>query len=655
MNRASTRRALVFLERATLAFENLINLVATTRYNPLYHTGTLAVWLLTIVAASGILLLVIYFAIFGVVPDAALVSIERLNDFWLGRLARSVHRYAADLSVVFIVLHALRMFVADRFSGSRWFAWVTGLALLATVLAIGVLGVCRVGDVRAQWIGSELTRLLGGPTALTYLTNETLQKAFYLFYAILVFHIGLGLIVAIGFWLHTMRLSRARVLPPRVWVYAALTGLGAVVLIRPAALPPSADLGRTLGETPLDPFFLLFLPALQNWGAPMVVGASAAGLGVAALLPWLFPRRVEKATVLQTGCTGCQLCANDCPYGAIEMRPRSDNRPYKLEAVVNPSRCVGCGICVGACGWDAIRVGAVSTLNVQSRLVENAHITLACERHTLHGALASTGENIIIVPCIGALHPDLIHCAQQMTDAPVALVGCLHDDCSNREGSRWLAERLSSDRPPYLSKDVDRRRLHAVWIAPDDGRELAAALRGACRPQGVKAAPNPTSRARWLPGIALFAALVLAVAAFADVPYQVYPPDVGFLKIALAHGGEFRETAHALSSQQMSRLPQGVTPEQVLGAARFPVALQVSVDGDTRLNETFPPTGLRQDGLSYALQELSLPAGDHTVEIRMDDRGGQEPRLVFDGTINVPAAQVRVLSFDAGSKVFVVR
>ena len=166
---------------------------------------------------------------------------------------------------------------------------------------------------------------------------------------------------------------------------------------------------------------------------------------------------------------------------------------------------------------------------------------------------------------------------------------------------------------------------------------------------------NLIARARWLPGVALLTILVLAVAAWSDVPYQVYPPNVGQLKIAVAHGGEFREAAPALSPQQMTRLPQGVTPEQVLGAARFPVALRVNVDGETRLNETFPPTGLRQDGLSYALQEMPLSPGDHRVEITMDDRGAPPTRSVFSGTINISAGQVRVLIFDARSQMFVLR
>ena len=63
---------------------------------------------------------------------------------------------------------------------------------------------------------------------------------------------------------------------------------------------------------------------------------------------------VEAAEVVLNKCTGCSMCANDCPYQAIEMVPAPAGSCFKLLATVKSYRCSGCGVCVGACAFDAI-------------------------------------------------------------------------------------------------------------------------------------------------------------------------------------------------------------------------------------------------------------------------------------------------------------
>ena len=50
-------------------------------------------------------------------------------------------------------------------------------------------------------------------------------------------------------------------------------------------------------------------------------------------------------------CVGCGLCADVCPYQAIEMVER---RPFQVMAQVNKTLCKGCGLCVSACRGKAL-------------------------------------------------------------------------------------------------------------------------------------------------------------------------------------------------------------------------------------------------------------------------------------------------------------
>jgi heterodisulfide reductase subunit A len=55
--------------------------------------------------------------------------------------------------------------------------------------------------------------------------------------------------------------------------------------------------------------------------------------------------------VIELRCVGCGLCAEVCPYQAIELVER---RPFQIKAQVNETLCKGCGLCAAACRGKAL-------------------------------------------------------------------------------------------------------------------------------------------------------------------------------------------------------------------------------------------------------------------------------------------------------------
>jgi len=460
--------------------------------NPLYHTGTIAVFSLAVALVTGVYLFLFY----RVGTDAAHRSIEEImaQPWGIGALVRSLHRYASDAAVLAAVLHGLKMFLNDRFWGPRWIGWVSGLALLGLVWVTSATGYWLVWDMQAQVLSLTLAKLLdvlpvfGEPLVRTFLDAGRIQN--FLFFLVLFIHITIPLLLGAAYWLHVMRLSRARFMPPRIVLGVTGAALLIASVLRPALSGPPADLARLPGVIPIDWFYFFYFPLTRldprrGWAVLVVSGL------VALSVPWaLRGRPLARARVENVACTGCTRCWKDCPYEAIVMVPRHDGTRYKQVAVVNPAKCVGCGICVGACDSAGILLGdePVSLLGLavahRLRSVAAAAGTAPVLVYTcrlmsrLAGRLGPDGTieghpgvTVMGLPCVGTLHPEMIVKSLEAGARGVFIAGCVPEDCPYREGSRWLADRLTGQRLPAL-KGAPTDRVRVRWYSPVEVRRF---------------------------------------------------------------------------------------------------------------------------------------------------------------------------------------
>jgi ferredoxin/coenzyme F420-reducing hydrogenase delta subunit len=344
-----------------------------------------------------------------------------------------------------------------------------------------------VWDVQAQVLSVTTARFLdvlpifGEPLVRTFVDAGRIQK--FLFFLVLFVHVTIPLLIGAAYWIHVMRLSRARFFPPRIVWWVTGAALVAASLLRPAESGPPADLSRLPGTVPIDWFYFPYFPVTGldprlAWG--VVLAAAAAVLAT----PWaLRGPAPARARVESPACTGCTRCWKDCPYEAIVMVPRHDGTRYKSVAVVNPAKCVGCGICVGACDSAGILLGdqPVSLLGdaVTGRVRRAAGaggapvLVYACrltarlaDRLGPDGTLPELPGAILMgLPCVGTLHPEMISRSLEAGARAVFVAGCLPEDCPFREGSLWLAQRLRGERQPALRRPTDGR-LRVRWYSP---------------------------------------------------------------------------------------------------------------------------------------------------------------------------------------------
>jgi len=481
------------------ACEELSDRCFGPQLNPFYQLGGLAFFFFWIVAASGLYL----YIFFRTSTTEAYQSVEYLTheQWYLGGVMRSLHRYASDAMVATALLHLLREFCRDRYSGVRWFSWVSGVFLLWLIYASGIGGYWLVWDELAQFIAVLTSEWLdwlpifNAAMARNFLNEAHLSDRFFSLLSFL--HIGIPLVLLLTMWIHIQRISEPKSNPAGGLAWRTLLAMLVLSLLKPAVSMGPANLDKVVSQVDLDWFYLAFYPLMDHWSYAMVWLLLGGATLVLILLP-LLPRRKRPpvAEVELSNCNGCERCFVDCPYGAVTMQRRTDGLPYEKQAVVDPGQCVGCGICVGACptATPFRRRGAhiagieltdfsisdlIDTItNVSGTLQGNARVIIfTCDHGGQAERLKAADTAVVTLPCIGFLPPSFIDFIISRKYAEgVLLSGCNAGNCYHRFGIDWTEQRLLNQRDPGLRQRVPRDQVVWHWDASGHSRQLKVAL-----------------------------------------------------------------------------------------------------------------------------------------------------------------------------------
>lgn len=641
-------------ERLSLFLEKPINrLVRENTLNPLFHTGTITLFLLFVILGTGVYLTMFYQ--FGF--EASYVAVSNIESNFVGRIVRALHRYASGGAVIFALLHGWRTFFQDRFRGPRWLAWVSGIGMAAIFWLIGISGYWMIWDQRAQVLNQTLINLLknsriGTAFLVNNLVTNKAESGWIFILLITSIHLGLSALVGLFYWLHIKRLSRPKWLPPRsliliisslLVIAAVLIPVGMLASIGPTQLPESIS---------ADLFFLFYLPAGLNWQPLILWGSSILLIALAIAIPWLLKGKTRPPIIVDSErCTGCTLCAKDCPYKAIEMVERQDESRHKFLAKIDSKMCVACGICVGTCTPRAMTFGDrpaeplwEETLARISELSgEPVKLVFTCERHAyqggnshLRGEAAHRDEGgplmqIVPLPCIGMAHPNLATQALEAGASEVHFIGCPPEDCANREGNVWMQARLDRQRLPKLKSSYAKASIFSSWLPPND---FSQALENPNRYRKSTSYNLDLSKINWrhfIPAILLLSVVFAIQILLSDLFYQPYPEEIALVEIALNH-----KAGYPIKEAESN-------PEPEIGLVH-PTRLILKVDENIQLDQSYPPQG--RDSVSVAFEQISLTPGAHYIQLTQFDRPGQiEGQLLFDELVSFRNRGILRLSY----------
>ena len=293
--------------------------------NWLFTLGSAIAALIGLQIITGILLLIYYRP----GADTAYQSIVRIMDeVPLGGFMRSLHVWGADLIVIFLIMHMVRVFVYAGYKKPRELTWIIGVLLFTVILIFGFTGYLLPWDQLAYWgtvVATEAPASIPvvGPIMREFMLggSEVGDPTLGRFFALHVVVLPLVLLKLMALHLFLIRyqgISSLRrtdepdptpneiraeggepffpyhVLRDLTTTYLVLGLLVSLAILYPAHLGDPADpLTTPLGIKPE----WYFLPAYQLLKyVPEVVGVQIPPLfiGVLVLLPLLLDRSPER-------------------------------------------------------------------------------------------------------------------------------------------------------------------------------------------------------------------------------------------------------------------------------------------------------------------------------------------------------------------------
>jgi len=120
--------------------------------------GGITFFLFLMLAASGYFMTIYYVPS----PNQAYQTVDYItHEVSLGYVVRGVHYWAANLMIVTVLLHMIRVFIYGAYKKPRELNWITGVLLLLLVLAFGFTGYLLPWDQKAFWATNVGTSIVG--------------------------------------------------------------------------------------------------------------------------------------------------------------------------------------------------------------------------------------------------------------------------------------------------------------------------------------------------------------------------------------------------------------------------------------------------------------------------------------------------------------
>ena len=286
-----------------------------SRFRYTLGAGGISVFLCMVLLITG--LLEMYFYIPS--PEHAASSVEVITTLVpFGDLVRNLHYWSAQLLVLVMTIHLLRVVLTGAYAKPRRFNFLLGVAMLVFILLLDFTGYVLRWDEGIRWalvVGTNLLKtipwigegvyqfVMGGP--------EAGPAALTRFYAWHIFGLTIGVAILVGWHAFRVRRDGGIAVPPpekredksRITRFEllrrevlAMVITGVILLLLSTLIPAPIDqpISGASKDTSASraPWFFLWVQQLLKYGDPFIWGILTPLLVVLALglIPYVLPK-----------------------------------------------------------------------------------------------------------------------------------------------------------------------------------------------------------------------------------------------------------------------------------------------------------------------------------------------------------------------------
>ncbi len=217
----------------------------------------------------------------------------------------------------------------------------------------------------------------------------------------------------------------------------------------------------------------------------------------------------------------------------------------------------------------------------------------------------------------------------------------------------WLFYNFGLKEIIKIPGEMRRRKQHEAEMAEDFEAERAR-KRGK-GPIGAVRGANKTAIGFFAQAVtyAWFAAVIGTLASTPS--YTFAGPETARIRLSLSHPGQRKEECYRRTAKELAELAANMRAPKDCPRERWPVYVEMEVDGKVVFSKEAKPKGLSRDGPSIFYNSFQLPSGPHRIALRLRSKGESGFDHEVSRLLVLAPGQALAITFDAAKGGFIIQ